>query len=330
MWHVICGKIYIVIQHWSDLSSICVSSGLNKFMIHVLLPWYRNNTTMATPGRTHIPWQTQTAHIRELISYIGYLEAKVSYLQHHHERCGTLAPGPPVAGANLTYLPPDIVVAHDRATDESNIIQAVSSPTRASCTSALPTATQSSQQRIEGNPRWKQIVDQITTGWDKPSSWLEKRKAIGLDSVMQNKYALTAILGFKKDLPLNLARYESVSPDCVNATTHDLVMTARQYALDSKASQTNPGLIVQLRTFRELIFASLCVVMEHQGLPVDAIDSLMRICISSSGSANLYRLRRGALWVNRIISGTMMKKLRWGYASTEFFLLCRSRPHYMK
>ena len=96
-------------------------------------------------------------------------------------------------------------------------------------------------------------------------------------------------------------------------------MSARQYALDTKASQRNAGFIVQVHIFRELIFASLCVVMEQQALPIDPINDLMRICMSSCGPANLYRLRRGALWVNRVISGTMIKKMGWGHGSTEFF-----------
>jgi hypothetical protein len=273
---------------------------------------------MTTPGRTHIPWENQSGQIRELISYIDFLEAKLSYLQHHHEHCDTWIAGPPPAGANLPYIPPDIVVASDEADnecDENRTRQAM----------ALIT-TQVSQNRLEGKPRWKQIVDQITKGWDKPSSWSEKRVAVGLDSVEQNKYALTAILGLKKDLPLHLAREGStttVSRDSIGDATNILVTSARQYALDSKACERNPGLVAQVHVFRELVFISLCVVMEHEGLPIEAIDSLMRICISSSGAANLYRLRRGALWVNRVISGTMIKKLGWGHSSTEFFVLGR-------
>ncbi|KFY75671.1 hypothetical protein V499_04345 [Pseudogymnoascus sp. VKM F-103] len=267
---------------------------------------------MTTPGRTHVPWQTQTAQISELISYIGFLEAKVSYLQRHHEHCDTGVDGPPLADANLPYLPPDIVVVND----ESRIVQATQSSPALSLTT-----TQPPKNIFGGNPRWKQIINQLTTGWDKASSWEDKRVVIGLDSVERNKYALTAILGLKKDLfPARDESPPSTSRDSFYATDA-LIMSARKYAIDSKASQTSEGLVVQVHIFRELVFASLCVVMEHQGLPIDTIDSLMRICISSSGSANLYRLRRGALWINRVISGTMMKKMGWGRGSTEFFFL---------
>jgi len=197
-----------------------------------------NKTTMTTPGRTHIPWQTQPAQIQELISYIGFLEANVSYLQYHHEHCDTWVARPPLAGANSPSLPLDFVV-----NDESRASPDTPSPTAAPCTCVSLTTAQPSAKRVEGNPRWKQIADQITKGWDKSSSWTEKREAIGLDSVKQNNYALTAILGLKKDLPVHLARDEfpsSASRNCINAIDA-LVTSARQYALDSKASQRSSG-----------------------------------------------------------------------------------------
>jgi hypothetical protein len=267
-----------------------------------------------------------TAQIRDLLNYIGFLEAKAAYFQHHHEHCDTWAARPLYAGVNLSYAPPGIVVGNGEANDESRHPQAISSPSTAL---SLPAMQPANKKRTEGNPRWKQIVDQITKGWDKSSSWIEKREAIGFHSGLENKYALAAILGLKKDLPLYLARGESppfTSGKCVNAT-ETLVSSARQYALDSKAPPRNTGLVSQVCIFRELVFVSLCIVLERQGLPIDTIDSLMRICISSSGSANLYRLRRGALWINRIISGTLIAKMGWGYRSTEFFFLCRI-PYY--
>ena len=291
-----------------------------------MIPLNRLNTKMTTPGRTHIAWQTDTAHIRELISYINFLEAKLSYLQHHHDYCNIWITSPP-AVASLPYLPPDIVAASDETDNESYIYQMASSPPTPSFVS--PTTTEPSAKTFKNNPRWKQVIDQITKGWDKSSSWIEKREAIGLNSIEQNKYALTAILGLQKNFPLNIARDESllsVSRAGTNSTDSmvTLITLAQQYALDSKISYRNTPLDVQVHTFRELVFASICVVMEHQGIPIDTINELMRICISSSGSANLYRLRRGALWINRVISGTMMKKMGWGHGSTEFFLLCRN------
>jgi len=172
------------------------------------------------------------------------------------------------------------------------------------------------------NPRWKRIIDQMMTGWDRPSSWYDKRASIGLETLEKNQYALTLILGLKKDVSHSFTGPSPVEIQPGKENPKDaLIMSARQYALDTKASEANAGFVVQIHIFRELVFASLCVVMEQQGLPIDTINELMRICMSSSGPANLYRLRRGALWVNRVISGTMVKKLGWNYNATEFFLL---------
>ena len=274
---------------------------------------------MTTPGRTHIPWQTQTGQISELISYIGFLEAKVSYLQAHHENCDTWIERPSILDPGSPYLPPDIVVANDK----TQAPQPPPSPTENQFFKSSITTVQP-KKGADGNPRWKRIIDQMIKGWDRPTSWVDKRASIGLNSVEQNKNALTLILGLRNGLPPSWHdSAQPLSPPGVTSTSDALIMSARQYALDTKASQMNAGFVLQVHIFRELVFASLCVVMEQQGLPIDTINDLMRICMSSSGPANLYRLRRGALWVNRVISGTMMKKMGWSHGSTEFFLLCK-------
>ena len=281
-------------------------------------PLVTSSNNMTTPGRTHISWQDQTGQLHELISYIGYLEAKLQYLQYHHEHCGTPLAAPFAMDVDLSYLPPEIIV------DKESQNEPISSFAPGTIDSAPKptTAVPASQKGPDGNPRWKRIVDQMTKGWDKPSSWADKRRAINLDSVDKNQYALTVILGLKKDLPQSLYQSQLLDQTEPSASPADaLIFSARMYALDTKASEKNAGFVVQIHNFRELVFASLCVVMEQQGLPIDTINDLMRICMSSSGPANLYRLRRGALWVNRVIAGMIRKG--WHHGATEFFLLCK-------
>jgi hypothetical protein len=163
--------------------------------------------------------------------------------------------------------------------------------------------------------------------WDDTYSWTKKRNSLGLDTIEKNNCALTIVLGLSKSLSQNPFQHSLAQNPGISPTTSPddaLIYSARQYAIDTKTSRASAGLLVQIHTFRELVFASLCVVMEAQGLPIPTINDLMRICMSSSGAANLYRLRRGALWVNRVIGGLM--KRGWGHAATEFFLLCKSRP----
>lgn len=288
---------------------------------------------MATPGRTHIPWQTQEGQIAELISYISFLEAKLSYLQFHHEHCDLL--GESLAlDSNLPYLPPDIVVANDEAAKAGTHLQLPLTPP-APATPHTPEASVSppaQSARVKtlpkkgSSPRWKRIVDQMLAGWEQPGSWADKRTSIGLHSVEQNQHVLTLILGLKNETPHADTEIDYFNTGAIKQSEQSasdfLINSARKYALDTKSSATDPDHVAQIHLFREFVFASLCVVMEQQGLPIDTINDLMRICMSSSGPANLYRLRRGALWVNRVIAGTLVKKLGWNYNATEFFLLC--------
>jgi hypothetical protein len=283
---------------------------------------------MTSPGRTHIPWFDQTGQINELLSYIGFLEAKVSYLQQHHERCNSWgASEPMILVPDVPYLPPDLIVnseSGDLVDPFNQFVQTQSS----SPTSSLSTTSIKPQKPPPGNnPRWRRIVDQLTAGWDDPRAWSTKRASLGLDSVDQNNRALMLILGLQNCIPTEWSQSPLFVKDNTSgtSTTDALILSARQYALDTKASGTNSAFVSQIHNFRELVFASLCVVMEQQGLPINTINDLMRICMSSSGAANLYRLRRGALWVNRVIRGLILRG--WGHGATELFLLCKNfRP----
>jgi hypothetical protein len=281
---------------------------------------------MTTPGRTHIPWQDQTGQINELLSYIGFLEAKVSYLQQHHERCNSWIPEPMILVPDVPYLPPSIIVDN-----ESSDLVEFSFGQLPQAQVAATTPTPAIKPQIKSppgtTPRWKRIVDQITAGWDDPCGWTTKRASLGLETVDQNNRALMLILGLQNCIPSEWAQSPGSSPLSMSENHADmntkdaLILSARQYALDTKASGTNSVFVSQIHNFRELVFASLCVVMEQQGLPINTINDLMRICMSSSGAANLYRLRRGALWVNRVIRGLIVKG--WGHGATELFLLCK-------
>jgi hypothetical protein len=146
------------------------------------------------------------------------------------------------------------------------------------------------------NPRWKRIIDQMTMGWDRLDRWINKRAEIRLSSVEQNKNALTLILGLRNRLPQSWHNGSPTLSPGATSTKDTLIRSARQYALDTKVSQLNACSVVQVHIFRELVLASLGVVMEQQGLPTDTMNDLMRICMASSEPANLYRLRCGALW----------------------------------
>lgn len=333
--------------HVPMLGYLMTPNAILETSCHFCVSPPRPSVTMTTPGRTHIPWYDQNGQINELLSYIGFLEAKVSYLQQHHERCNSWLVEPMTLVPDVPYLPPDLIVNHESndlvdysfnqpsqtqvqaqvQTQAQTQLQTPSSTPTSSPTTSLAKPPQKSPPG-NNNPRWKRIVDQITAGWDDPASWTSKRASLGLDTTEQNNHTLMLILGLQNWIPSSWNQTPLPLPSTnphprpitVTNTTDSLILSARQYALDTKASGTNSALVSQIHNFRELVFASLCVVMEQQGLPINTINELMRICMSSSGAANLYRLRRGALWVNRVIRGLIVKG--WGHGATELFLLC--------
>ncbi|KAF2835494.1 hypothetical protein M501DRAFT_1019771 [Patellaria atrata CBS 101060] len=179
----------------------------------------------------------------------------------------------------------------------------------------------SSRNMTQQNPRWQKIVDGIISDCAKPGFWQLKRLSLGLTnremnySVMCSILATSSIIYLDKELRAN--RIEIPANEGPRGR---LLRIAAGYALSTVEYKPNASLTTQLQQFRELVFASLCVVLEQQTVPIAKINDIMRLCISASGTANLYRLRRGALWVNRVIAGLIKKG--WGHHATELFFLC--------
>ena len=165
--------------------------------------------------------------------------------------------------------------------------------------------------------RWKKVVDQILADVPDQERWIKRRQEVGLHTVEENHLAIAAVAGnyTASGMPQLNHRSKSLSfiADLVpSSSTDGLLRSAKAYAWITKGSQV-------LRSFQELVFVSLCAVLE-QHVSVEYIDQVMRICISDSEPINLKRLRLGAIWANRAIFNST--KAGWGSRATEIFLLC--------
>lgn len=82
----------------------------------------------------------------------------------------------------------------------------------------------------------------------------------------------------------------------------DPIAAVKRYAIIARDSRVRAELASRISSFQDLIFHSMCVVLEYCGYPVEDIDMAMRIRSSASGPKNLKRLRSGAGWANEVIS----------------------------
>jgi hypothetical protein len=159
-------------------------------------------------------------------------------------------------------------------------------------------------------PRWRQIADDILRDALIGTQWTERRKTLGLATTEGVTWLTSAILG----------AHTQVFGQRTGHLADGVMVSAQVYAKSTKAAQEYSDMFYQIRYFMELVFVSLCAVLEILDYPVDDINNTMRILLSDSEDANLKRLRRGALWVNRTIAD--MCKAGAGDYSTEFFFLC--------
>jgi hypothetical protein len=90
----------------------------------------------------------------------------------------------------------------------------------------------------------------------------------------------------------------------INPTTDpmDPISTMTRYAWIAKNSRGRAKHASSVATFQDFIFHSACAVLEYCGFPAESIDMIMYITTSESQPKNLRRLRRGAVWINEVIS----------------------------
>lgn len=177
-----------------------------------------------------------------------------------------------------------------------------------------------------GELPWQKVADQLVAKVPDAVQWTTTRENLGWRST---KDIISSTCNRRRQLVLDTT-YGSAGGQTPGSgpqdTTHDLVALANDYAWATKSSQMNANFACLLASFQELIFASLCVVLEQYGTNVTIVDNAMRICISNSTSKSLKRLRYGAVWANRMIVKLANIKGWDCYQATEMVFLCEYSP----
>lgn len=162
--------------------------------------------------------------------------------------------------------------------------------------------------------QWQKVADQFLRDIPIAKKWLNKRETIGLLSDAQNAFAIKSTCG------IAIASHKTHSQLALTLKPISVIEAATAYAQAAKNSQMGAALAQQLSSFHTLILVSFCAVLEKLGHQVPEINKVMRSCISKSSEVNLSRLRRGALWVNRMIID--LNAAGFNNRATELFLLC--------
>ncbi|MCJ1449187.1 MAG: hypothetical protein MMC23_009706 [Stictis urceolatum] len=86
----------------------------------------------------------------------------------------------------------------------------------------------------------------------------------------------------------------------------------------------------RIASFRELVFASVCIVLLDCRVAEEDVNSIMRTALaSSSGDRNIRRMRNGAQWVHRAIRTLIMNG--WGAKASEaIFMFNRGIKFYAR
>ena len=224
--------------------------------------------------------------IHKLKAKIHRLEAKVKRLEQHHQHCA-------VTRRRLS--------SHSTDREVPIIVFNVNE--------------QDSTVKAQAQPKWRKYATRFLDGVPTTTDWIKRREQLGLVALEDNETAIAAIAGDCS--PRWALQLSKIGP---LACTDDLLCSARAYAQITRRSSVDATFTSQLRSFQDVVFVSLCAVLEQCGVPVEQIDDVMRLSISDSQPIHLKRLRAGATWANQVIS--VLSKAGWGFRATEMLLIC--------
>lgn len=172
------------------------------------------------------------------------------------------------------------------------------------------------KRQRKSKPRWQIEMDNMLCNIPSATDWPSKRSIVGLSSLTGVTNAFDMIIGgiTPSTKPI------TTDPDCSLVQFQSLQLL-NSYATTIAALEIEKTFTTQIFHFCKLVFVSLCEVLVYYGVKIKLVDDVMKICISQSDPGNLVVLRRGARWVNRMISALVTKGL--GHLASETFVLCK-------
>lgn len=276
-----------------------------------------------------------TQEIDVLKSEIRALKAKVRLLEQHHQHCAIGKRKSPLSD-NQSFssdieLFPDVELPPSNAENHGRSDSGIENTP--STLKIIPfIADHPRKKPCHSLPRWKKVADQILEDVPDAKRWIPRRQELRLKTNEDYNRIVAAVTGVCGIGNTSQRRHRTILPSS-NGTSEDNIRVAAAVHQNTKLPSLTNSLIRSakacarltrtsqvLSSFQELVFVSLCVVLECHGIPVDHLDEIMRICISDSEPRNLKRLRCGAIWANRVIFD--LGNAGWGIRATELFLLC--------
>ncbi|PGG95598.1 hypothetical protein AJ80_09937 [Polytolypa hystricis UAMH7299] len=168
-------------------------------------------------------------------------------------------------------------------------------------------------------PQWQNQLHGFLKSVPHFSKWEEWRKTNSFHTIKQNNIVIAALLeDSSPSVALDrLVTQSSIST--INIASPEWIERSHRYAHQTAALEKLGTITSKIASFRQIVVASICVVMLHLKVSTDVVNRIMRACVSDvSDDESLRRYRRGAIWVNGCICRL---SATWGHRSTEIFFL---------
>jgi hypothetical protein len=257
--------------------------------------------------------------------YICFLEKALQALGFHHRNCGLQLLSPPITEShratkrrrNLDSLPQTFLLP---SAPENLLVSTssngVSSTQSSTASSILPNhnCTPGGEKPLKKAQSWKKAADALIKAtpaakeWKTP--WIVKDPVTSYDCHSPTK------------LILGSSPPDEVSEDVETGFKDEALAKAAHFARTIRYCGDTADLLFKIKCFREIVLASICIVLLDCGKLQKDVDSVMKIHISNAKPKHLNRLRYGAKWANSLVNELHWHG--WGNRAQEVLFLCKS------
>jgi hypothetical protein len=182
-----------------------------------------------------------------------------------------------------------------------------------------PHCSKRGAKRKRPEPDWERVMDKMVSEI-AAKDWSSRRREVGLSTDTGIIAALDWIIYGARSQGDTVATKTDPSVSLYRPSDAVLHLMSA-FATTTAALEVETTFTSQMFSFRVFVFVSLCCVAIHNGAKLEHINEIMRKCVSDSSEKNLTRLRKGALWVNRMMFE--LSEDGFGHSAYEVFVLCK-------
>lgn len=172
-------------------------------------------------------------------------------------------------------------------------------------------------RKTSGNAPWKQLAKTLIRETPLAKDWAYILRNKGVYDMMSTGKAVMILLGseYGSNAPTGQDQRLAIEDEQgVFRRVAAYARTAAQKGVDASAA-------LMFANFQKFLVFCLCNVMRDNGLPLNDVYEIVRICLGKISDDYCCRVLRATVYLNQLVDALYMEG--WGLRASELLLLCK-------